>query len=202
MFLLLESLPFISHGLPDLTPNQITKGIINGIDYLHTGDIRKIDSASIKHSLDAGDVILLSPIGFSPTGEIFNINGEDLATLSSIELKADKLIFIDDTRGILDNNNQLLNEVTTQELNSIINTNQTEQNDIIRHYQRISHASEMGVARVHIIDRNIEGSLLLELFTQRGIGTLVSTDQLEDIRQAEVLQGAFERHSVPPAIRT
>lgn len=185
----LKYTPMAGSHMNIISGNYVTakpKGIINGIDYLHTGDIRKIDSASIKHSLDAGDVILLSPIGFSPTGEIFNINGEDLATLSSIELNADKLIFIDDTQGILDNNSQLLSEVTTQELNTIINTNKTEQNDVVRHYQRISHASEMGVERVHIIDRNIEGSLLLELFTQKGIGTLVSTDQLEDIRCASV----------------
>ncbi|MCU7799626.1 MAG: amino-acid N-acetyltransferase [gamma proteobacterium symbiont of Lucinoma myriamae] len=162
------------------------KGIINGVDYLHTGDIRKIDTTSIKHSLNAGDVILLSPVGYSPTGEIFNINGEDLATLSSIELNADKLIFIDDTRGIFDHEKNLLHEITTQELDTIINTEDTEQSDVIRHYQRISHASKMAVQRVHIIDRNIDGSLLLELFTQRGIGTLVCTDHLEDIRSANI----------------
>lgn len=162
------------------------KGIINGVDYLHTGDIRKIDTSSIQHSLDAGDVVLLSPIGYSPTGEVFNLNGEDVATLSSIELNADKLIFIDDTPGIFDDNNTLLPEVTTQELNTIISHAETQHSDIVRHYQRISHASKMGVERVHLIDRNIEGSLLLELFTQAGIGTLISTDHLEDIRSASI----------------
>jgi len=131
-------------------------------------------------------VILLSPVGYSPTGEIFNLNGEDVATLSSIELKADKLIFIDDAQGIFDHNHQLINEITARELKTIISETDAEQSDIIRHYQRISHASEMGIARVHIIDRNIEGSLLLELFTQKGIGTLVSTDHLEDIRSAAI----------------
>jgi len=162
------------------------QGIINGVDYLHTGDIRKIDICSIERSLCAGDVVLLSPIGYSPTGETFNLNGEDVATLSSIELQADKLIFIDDTRGIFNEKKELINEVTTQELNKIITQADTQQSDIIRHYQRICYASEKGIKRVHIIDRNIEGSLLLELFTQRGIGTLVSTDQLEDIRSANI----------------
>ena len=167
------------------------KGIIDGIDYLHTGDIRKIDSHSILRSLNAGDVILLSPVGYSPTGETFNVNGEDLATQSSIELKADKLIFIDDSQGIFDQNNELINNLTTRQLKQIISetkniTNRTEESDINRHYQRIIKACEAGTKRVHIIDRNIDGSLLLELFTPNGIGTLITTDHLEDIRSANI----------------
>ncbi|RKZ92868.1 MAG: amino-acid N-acetyltransferase [Gammaproteobacteria bacterium] len=185
----LKYTPMAGSHINIISGNYVTarpKGILNGVDYLHTGDIRKIDTSSIEHSLNAGDVILLSPVGYSPTGEIFNLNGEDVATLSSIDLNADKLIFIDDAQGIFDHNHQLLNEITTRELKTIISETDAEQSDIIRHYQRISHASEMGVERVHIIDRNIEGSLLLELFTQKGIGTLVSADHLEDIRSATI----------------
>ncbi len=159
-------------------------GIIDGVDYLHTGDIRKIDTDSINHSLNAGDVILLSPLGYSPTGEVFNINGEDLATLSSIELNANKLIFIDDSQGILDENNVLIKDLTTQILSEIILN--TEKKDLVRHYQRIIKACESGIKRVHLIDRNIDGSLLIELFTQDGIGSLISTDHLEDIRSAKI----------------
>ncbi len=170
------------------------KGIIDGIDYLHTGDIRKIDTNSISYSLNAGDVVLLSPVGYSPTGETFNINGEDLATKSAIELKADKLIFIDDARGIVDKNNQLQHDLTTQELKKIIQLNATQHNEVTRHYQRIIHACESGVQRVHVIDRNLEGALLLELFTQDGVGSLISTDVLEDIRSATIedVQGIIE----------
>lgn len=162
------------------------KGIIDGVDYQHTGSIRKIDSQSILHSLKAGDVVLLSPVGYSPTGEIFNINAEDLATQSSIELQADKLIFIDDASGIFDKDNKMLKEITTQELQAIIRECPNPESDIVRHYQRIVEASEAGIKRVHIIDRNIEGALLLELFTKDGIGTLVSADHLEDIRCATI----------------
>jgi amino-acid N-acetyltransferase len=165
------------------------KGIINGIDYLHTGEIRKIDILSIQHSLNVGDVVLLSPIGCSTTGEIFNLNAEDLATLTSIKLNADKLIFIDDTHGIIDNNKQLLHEITTAHLKKIIITNKYKNkinNDVIRHYQRAVLATTSGVERVHFINRNIDGALLLELFTQKGIGTLITHDKLEDIRSAHI----------------
>lgn len=162
------------------------KGIIDGIDYLHTGDIRRIDTNSIQHSLNAGDVVLLSPLGYSPTGETFNINGEDLATRSSIELNADKLIFIDDTQGIFAKNKQLLHDITTQELKTIVLNTPDDHSDTKRQYQRIIQACEANVSRVHIISRKIEGALLLELFTENGIGTLVSTDHLEDIRSAGI----------------
>jgi len=166
------------------------KGIIDGVDYFHTGDIRKIDIDSIVRSVDAGDVVLLSPVGYSPTGETFNVNGEDLATQSSIELNADKLIFIDDSAGIFNQKNELLNNLTSNQLKQVIFETQdktsTENGDLNRHYQRIVKACEAGVKRVHIIDRNIDGSLLIELFTQNGIGTLVSPDHLEDIRPADI----------------
>lgn len=185
----LKYTPMAGSHINIISGNYVTarpKGIINGVDHLHTGDIRKIDTQTINYSLSAGDVVLLSPLGYSPTGEIFNLNGEDLATFSSIKLKADKLIFIDDTQGIFVKDGLLASEITTQELNTIIETTKPVQSQIIRHYKRIRHASEMGVNRVHLIDRNIEGSLLLELFTQRGIGTLVTTTHLETIRPAKI----------------
>lgn len=162
------------------------KGIIDGVDFLHTGDIRKIDTDSISHSLNVGDVVLLSPVGYSTTGETFNINGEDLATRSAIALNANKLIFIDDACGIVDKNNQLLHDLTTKELKKIITQADAEKSEIIRHYQRVVQACESGVKRIHIIDRKLEGALLLELFTQDGIGTMICTDDLEDIRTASV----------------
>ncbi len=162
------------------------KGIIDGVDFQHTGEIRRIDTDSVYNALNAGDVILMSPVGYSPTCEIFNINGEDLATESSIALKADKLIFIDDINGIKNSDGQLINELTGQDLKQLLKDNTHLPDELKRHYQRIIYASESGVKRVHIIDRNIEGALLLELFTQNGIGTLISTDQLEDIRLASI----------------
>ena len=162
------------------------KGIIDGVDFQHTGEIRRIDTDSILNALNTGDVILMSPVGYSPTGEIFNINGEDLAAESSIALKADKLIFIDDINGIKNSDGQLINELTGQDLKQLLKDNNHLPDELKRHYQRIIYASESGVKRVHIIDRNIEGALLLELFTQNGIGTLISTDQLEDIRLASI----------------
>ncbi len=162
------------------------KGIIEGVDFQHTGEIRRIDIDSILHSLSAGNVILMSPVAYSPTGEIFNINGEDLAAETSIALNADKLIFIDDISGIKDSSEQLINELTAHNLRQLLEVNTALTDELKRHYQRIIYTCEAGIKRVHIIDRNIDGALLLELFTQNGIGTLISSDQLEDIRLATI----------------
>ena len=99
------------------------KGIIDGVDFQHTGEIRRIDTDSVYNALNAGDVILMSPVGYSPTCEIFNINGEDLATESSVALKADKLIFIDDINGIKNSDGQLINELTGQDLKQLLKDN-------------------------------------------------------------------------------
>ncbi len=185
----LKYTPMAGSQMNIISGNYVTakpKGIINGVDYLHTGDVRKIDTQAIKHSLNAGDVILLSPLGYSPTGEIFNLNGEDLATLCSIKLNADKLIFVDDIQDIFIKENHLLSEITTEELDQIIKSTHPKHSNTIRYYKRIQLASEMGVNRVHVIDRNIEGSLLIELFTHKGIGTLITMDQLKNIRKAHI----------------
>ena len=77
-------------------------GVRDGVDLLHTGEVRKIDAAAIRRRLDQHDIVLLSPIGYSPTGEIFNLSLEDVATQAAVELAADKLIFLMDTEGVPD----------------------------------------------------------------------------------------------------
>ncbi len=160
-------------------------GIIDGIDYQHTGEVRSIDTQSIKQSLHEDGVVLLSPIGYSTTGETFNLNGEDLATQTAIALKADKLIFVDDSTGIYNQDNILINEITTKELEAIIEELEPD-SETSRHYERFITAGNQGINRIHIIDRKTDGALLIELFTNTGIGTMVSSDFLDEIRVATV----------------
>jgi len=160
-------------------------GILNGIDFQHTGRVRKIDDQAIAHSLDENDLVLLSPLGFSPTGEIFNLNAEDLATECAISLQADKLIFITSVDGVYDSNKKLIHELTQKELQNISN-NQELPPSLKQHYQRVINACSQGVKRTHIINQDIDGALLLELFTNDGIGTLVTSDALEDIHVASI----------------
>ena len=102
-----------SQGLPNtpmagstvrvISGNFITArpvGIVDGVDFQHSGLVRKVDIAGIKRTLDIGAMVLLSPFGFSPTGEAFNLTMEEVATSVAIALQADKLIFLTEIPGI------------------------------------------------------------------------------------------------------
>ena len=90
-------------------------GVIDGVDLLHTGSVRKVDVAAIKDRLAFNEVVLLSPLGYSPTGEVFNVTLEDVATQTAIALDADKLIFLMDTDGVPDKKGRLISELTIAE---------------------------------------------------------------------------------------
>ena len=75
-------------------------GIVDGVDFQHSGLVRKVDVAGISQTLQAGSMVLLSPLGFSPTGEAFNLAMEEVATSVAIALQADKLLFVTETPGV------------------------------------------------------------------------------------------------------
>jgi amino-acid N-acetyltransferase len=95
-------------------------GVRDGVDLLHTGEVRKIDAAAIRRRLDQHDIVLLSPIGYSPTGEIFNLSLEDVATQAAVELAADKLIFLMNTEGVPDKARAIHNALTVNEARQVL----------------------------------------------------------------------------------
>ncbi len=151
-------------------------GVRNGVDYCHTGEIRKIDTVDIIRRLDEGSIVLIAPIGYSPTGETFNLLTESLATEVAIALQAHKCIYLTENGGIFDNNGEIIRQLTWAEARGRGNT----------HLKYAIHACKNGVKRVHIISQQTNGALLLELFTRDGIGTLISNDSYENIRQASI----------------
>ena len=163
-------------------------GVRNGVDFMHTGEVRKVDMEGINRRLDDDEVVLLSPIGFSPTGEIFNLTLEDVATSVAIALKAEKLIFLTETAGAADAKGRLIAEITAAEASDLLA--RTEQAEDIRYYLPAAmRAVRDGVKRAHLISRHVDGALLLELFTHHGIGTMVvlePPDRIRDARSADV----------------
>jgi amino-acid N-acetyltransferase len=166
-------------------------GVRNGIDFMHTGEVRKVDVEGITRRLDDDEVVLLSPIGFSPTGDIFNCTLEDVATSVAVALKAEKLIFLTETMGATDAKSKLISEITAQQAQDLLtNPNQASQAEDIRYYLPAAiRAVREGVKRAHMISRHVDGALLMELFTHHGIGTMVvleSPDKLRDATLADV----------------
>ncbi len=162
-------------------------GVHEGVDFCHTGEVRRIDSEAIHQHLNEGALVLLSPLGYSPSGEVFNLSAHDVATATAIQLAADKLIHLVDGKGITDNRHHLLRELTLEQAEKILAGKHKLNNDAANSLASAIQACEHEVPRTHILSRQIDGALLLELFTRDGCGTLVMQDPFEDTRQA-VLQ--------------
>ena len=175
----LSTPPVVNESLGVLSGNFITAkplGIHNGVDYQHTGTVRKINAPLIKQLIDAGSIVLLSSLGFSPSGEAFNLRYEDVASFAAKSLQADKLIFlhVDDATPTTD--------IELQFIDEFIATH-PDQKRLLDH---IKAAMQNGVQRVHLVSTKTEDGLLLELYTRDGIGTMFNASLYEIIRPAKI----------------
>ena len=171
-------------------------GVRDGVDLQHTGEVRKIDAIGIQKRLDDNAVVLLSPLGYSPTGEAFNLSLEDVAVSTAIALDADKLIFLMDSTGVQNLRGELLREMTADKAKNLLKNieDSAEKNkapihfseDVAYYLPAAVRACEHGVARTHLISRHIDGAIIQELFTLQGIGTMVTELPLETMRQANI----------------
>jgi amino-acid N-acetyltransferase len=171
-------------------------GVRDGVDLQHTGEVRKVDAMSIQNRLNDGELVLLSPLGYSPTGEAFNLSLEDVAVSAAIALDADKLIFMMDSQGVYNLRGELLREMTAEKAKNLLkNVQHNARNneapvnfsDDVNYYLPAAvRACEHGVARTHLISRHIDGAIIQELFTLEGIGTMVTELPLETMRQATI----------------
>lgn len=158
-------------------------GVIEGVDYQHTGAVRKIDVDTIKAIINQGAIVLLSPLGFSPTGEAFNLAMEELATSTAIALRAEKLIFLTQDRLIRDKNGVPVTELARAEADRLLAEADLDE-DTRAFLSHASRAVKRGVARAHLLPYTLDGSVLLEIFTHDGVGTMVVEDTLDDLRPA------------------
>jgi amino-acid N-acetyltransferase len=168
-------------------------GIVDGVDFQHSGLVRKVDVPGISKTLSLGAMVLLSPFGFSPTGEAFNLTMEEVATSVSIALQADKLIFVTEVPGIRlkpfepaseDNpiDTEMPLEVAERLLAEAPSANTP--TDIAFYLQHCVKACKAGVERSHILPFAVDGVLLLEIYVHDGIGTMVVDERLESLREA------------------
>jgi amino-acid N-acetyltransferase len=195
-----------SQGLPNtpmagstvrvLSGNFITArpvGIVDGVDFQHSGLVRKVDVGGISRTLDMGALVLLSPFGFSPTGEAFNLSMEEVATSVAIALQADKLIFVTEVPGVpldptlpVSEDNAIDTELPLATAESLLAQLPAPQvpTDTAFYLQHCVKACKAGVERSHIIPFSVDGALLLEVYVHDGIGTMVVDEKLESLREA------------------
>lgn len=160
-------------------------GIIDGIDLEHTGVTRKIAYETIHPVLNNGSLVLLSPLGFSPTGEVFNLAMEDVAVAAATALRADKLIFISETPMMQDAAGIDIHELSAHQAQAVLESGCLP-TDSAFYLQHAMEACQGGVPRAHIVPFATDGSVLLEIFTHDGVGTMVSSENLESLREASI----------------
>lgn len=162
-------------------------GVDDGVDYMLSGKLRRIEVENIKQQLENGSIVLIGPVAPSVTGESFNLSFEEVATQVAIKLKAEKLIGFSNTQGILDKNGvsvpDLLPQQAADYLQQLIEQNQYHSSQA-RFLQAAIDVCRAGVHRSHLLSYEEDGSLLQELFTRDGVGTQLSMENSEDIRIA------------------
>ncbi|WP_407832406.1 amino-acid N-acetyltransferase [Vibrio rotiferianus] len=168
-------------------------GVDDGIDYCHSGRIRRIDTDAIHRTLDQGSIVLLGPIASSVTGECFNLLSEEVATQLAIKLGADKLIGFCSEQGVIDDNGNAVAELFPIEAEHVIkklteNTSpDTDYNSgTLRFLKGSIAACRAGVPRSHLISYKVDGALIQELFSFDGIGTQVVMASAEQVREADI----------------
>ena len=156
-------------------------GVRDGVDYLHTGEVRRVDAEALGAALREGTMVVLPPLGYSPTGEVFNLAAEDVAAATAAALGADKLIWLLDGPGLPAGDGGLARELTLEEAAARL---PGLERDLARVVGACLEACRRGVRRAHLVDRHLDGGILLELFTRDGVGTLISADAFEGTRPA------------------
>ncbi|MDH3355812.1 MAG: amino-acid N-acetyltransferase, partial [Chromatiales bacterium] len=185
----LKNSPMAGADIRVVSGNFVTAqplGVHDGIDYQHTGEVRRIDAEAIEEQLDMGAIVLLSPLGYSPTGEIFNLSAEDVATVTAVDLAADKIISLIDGPGIFNDADELIHQLPLSQAQKLVPNQKNITKPTAKSLSSSLYACENGVRRAHLIDRHLDGALLMELFTRDGVGTLINTDPYEAIEEATI----------------
>jgi len=196
--------PMAGVRIPVASGNFVTArpiGVLDGVDYRQTGVVRRVDRQSLMQRLDAGAVALMPPLGYSPTGEVFNLSAADVARSAAIALAADKLIFLTEEPGVRDARGALVCNILSGDVEALLaaaipapgpapapdavpgsTPGLTE--DLAQALRAGADACIHGVRRVHLIDRHRDGALLRELYTRDGSGTLITGQPYEGFRPA------------------
>ena len=189
----------LSQGLPNspmaraqinvVSGNYITArpiGVRKGVDFQFTGAVRKVDAAALSAHLDVADIVLVPFTGYSSTGEVFNLAWEDVAESVAVALRADKLLMYTDKLPS-NRKGEVVSELTADDAEALAAAKKSNLTPGARRaLEHLARAVENGVARGHLVTRRSPGSLLLELFTHAGVGTMVTADPVEKLRPARI----------------
>ncbi|HAW8048608.1 TPA: amino-acid N-acetyltransferase [Escherichia coli] len=164
-------------------------GVDDGVDYCHSGRIRRIDEDAIHRQLDSGAIVLMGPVAVSVTGESFNLTSEEIATQLAIKLKAEKMIGFCSSQGVTNDDGDIVSELFPNEAQARVEAQEKKgdyNSGTVRFLRGTVKACRSGVRRCHLISYQEDGALLQELFSRDGIGTQIVMESAEQIRRATI----------------
>lgn len=161
-------------------------GVIDGDDFGYTGAVRKFDVDAMTSRLDDGDILVLRNVGASPSGQLFNCQSEEVAGACAAALCAEKLIFMGSGESLYDKRiDKPIPNLTLTSANDFLLRRSSDLPEHFRRYLQVSvKALNKGVTRAHLLNRAVDGVLLMEVFHRDGVGLMISRDLYEGIRFA------------------
>ncbi|MBR4791065.1 MAG: amino-acid N-acetyltransferase [Treponema sp.] len=160
------------------------KGVLEGFDFGAAGEIDRLDTASLNTVLNDGFIPIFPCIGWSATGKPYNISSAVLAQQVAVELKADKLFFVMGDQAPILKDGEIVPAMNIEELDSYVVAHADDEQ--IKNLLALSKTACLnGVNRSHILDGNLDGVLLTEIFSDLGSGTMIYTNNYGKIRQME-----------------
>ena len=142
------------------------------IDYGYVGEITDIDSNYLYDLMNSNYIPVVAPLGFDENNDIYNINADSAASAIASNLAAEKLIFLTDQTGVLDEKGNLISSLNFNEIENLISSNVIS-GGMLPKIKACLNSLKNNVKMAHIVDGRIQHSVLLEIFTNEGIGTLV-----------------------------
>ena len=161
-------------------------GVINGVDQQFLGDVRRVDVHAIQHQLTHGNIVLLPPLGYSPSGECFYVDAYNVASTVAASLPSEKLIFLMNEKTLQDSRKQRIKFLTLENAQRLLNRRKSLNAQVRQYIELAINACLNRVQRVHLLSTEIEGVLLHELFSHEGAGTLITAEHYDDIRPATI----------------
>ncbi|MBS9403216.1 amino-acid N-acetyltransferase [Halomonas sp. TRM85114] len=160
-------------------------GVREGVDFHHSGEVRRVRSRVIQGLLEKGSLVVLPPLGFSSTGEVFDLDAAEVAQHAAVALSADKLILLGEASGLFDQSGQMQRQLTPAEAEPLLSQAETA-DETARHLRAACAAARHGVGRTHLLSWHDHDALLGELFTRDGVGTMITQHRYEQLRPAEL----------------
>lgn len=161
-------------------------GIRDGVDFQHTGEVRSIAADEIQKQLGENNIVLVLPLGYSKTGEIFNLSSVDVAKHTACALQSEKLILMLDKFKSPGKQQQSDNHYNVNETKELLKKLPKSKQQLKAYFDIAVQACLENVKRVHLLDGSKPGALLEELYTLDGVATLVTAETYDDIRPATI----------------